>query len=122
VQPADRLHSQMDPGPVAQANKIAGHEALTMHPNDAQRRGLKAGDRVRVFNARGACLAGLKLSSDQLPGVVIMATGAWFEPDNNPDAPERSGTANVLTRDIGTSTLTQGPNAMSCLVDVCRFP
>jgi hypothetical protein len=34
---------------------------------------------------------------------------------------ERAGTANVLTRDVGTSQLTEGPIAMSCLVEVERF-
>ena len=34
---------------------------------------------------------------------------------------ERAGTANVLTRDLGTSQLTEGPIAISCLVEVERF-
>lgn len=118
IQPADRLHSQLDPAPLAQSNKIAGHEAITMHTVDAVRRGLKAGDRVRVFNSRGSCLAGLCLSANLTPGVVVMSTGAWFEPGESAGDSERNGAANVLTRDIGTSSLTQGPNAMSCLVDV----
>jgi biotin/methionine sulfoxide reductase len=74
-----------------------------------------------VFNARGACLAGVRLDDGVLPGVVVMATGAWFDADfSAPEAPERAGTANVLTRDVRTSQLTQGPNAMSCLVEVER--
>ena len=118
IQPADRLHSQLDPAPLSQSNKVAGHEALTMHTDDATLRGLKAGDRVRVFNSRGACLAGLRLSTELARGVVVISTGAWFEPGTHPGDPERNGAANVLTRDIGTSSLTQGPNAMGCLVEV----
>ncbi|WP_029004845.1 molybdopterin-dependent oxidoreductase [Azorhizobium doebereinerae] len=119
VQPADRLHSQMDFAPLPQGNKVAGREALAMHPQDAAARGCAAGDTVRVFNDRGALLAGLVLDAGIHPGVVVMSTGAWFDPDpDDPDAPERGGTANVLTRDVGTSRLTQGPNAMSCLVEV----
>lgn len=117
IQPADRLHSQMDGAPLAVSNKIAGCEALTMHPDDAAARQLTAGSKVRVFNDRGACFAGLRLDGDITPGVVVMATGAWFRPDDDSGV-EQAGTANVLTRDIGTSSLTQGPNAMSCLVDV----
>ncbi|RBP64562.1 hypothetical protein DES54_10749 [Brenneria salicis ATCC 15712 = DSM 30166] len=52
-----------------------------------------------------------------------MSTGAWFEPGFGRQQwhpVEQSGNANVLTLDIGTSPLTQGPNAMSCLVDVVR--
>jgi len=47
-----------------------------------------------------------------------MATGAWFDPDG--DALERHGNPNVLTLDIGTSRLTQGPSALSVLVEVER--
>ncbi len=118
VQPADRLHSQLDFAPLPQSNKVAGHEALTLHPRDAAARGIKAGDVVKVFNARGALLAGLRIDPAVRQGVALMATGAWFDPDLSGNGPERAGTANVLTRDIGTSHLTQGPNAMSCLVEV----
>lgn len=117
VQPADRLHSQMDAAPLAQSNKIAGCEAVTMHPDDAAARKLCAGSKVRIFNDRGACMAGLRLDPDISRGVVVMSTGAWFRTDEATGI-EQAGTANVLTRDVGTSSLTQGPNAMSCLVDV----
>ncbi|WP_233214129.1 molybdopterin-dependent oxidoreductase [Achromobacter sp. MYb9] len=116
IQPADRLHSQMDAAPLAQGNKVAAREALRMHPDDARARGLRGGDTVRLYNARGACLVGAVLDDGVLPGTVVMATGAWYWPAADDDAPERAGTANVLTLDIGTSSLTQGPNAMSCLV------
>jgi biotin/methionine sulfoxide reductase len=122
VQPADRLHSQLDAAPLAQGNKVAGVECLTMHPDDARVRGIAAGDRVRAFNGRGACLLGVRLSADVMRGVVLMATGAWYDPDPSPGQPERAGAANVLTLDIGTSELSQGPNAMSCLVQVERWP
>lgn len=122
VQPSDRLHSQLDPAPNVQANKIAGAERLTMNALDAAERGISNGDRIRVFNDRGACIAGAFLTHDVLRGVVITATGAWYDPDPRPGMPERSGTANVLTLDIGTSELTQGPNAMSCLVNVEPYP
>lgn len=120
VQPADRLHSQMDFAPLAQAGKVAGREAITLNPADAAARGCAAGDTVRVFNGRGALLAGLQTDAGVRPGVVVMATGAWFDPDPVAGSPERAGAANVLTRDVGTSGLSQGPNAMSCLVEVAR--
>jgi biotin/methionine sulfoxide reductase len=122
AQPADRLHSQMDFATLPRRNKVDGRERITLHPEDARARGLNAGETVRVFNARGACLAGLAVSDGVMRGVALMSTGAWFDPDlSSPEAPERAGTANVLTRDIGTSELTQGPNAMSCLVEVGRW-
>lgn len=120
VQPADRLHSQLDPGPLAQANKIAGSERIAMHPDDARRRGLTTGQRVRVFNGRGALLAGLAVDDGITPGVCVMATGAWYDPDEQ--GLDHAGAANSVTLDIGTSELTQGPNAMSCLVEVEAAP
>jgi len=116
IQPPDRLHSQQDPGPLAQAHKIAGREALRLNPADAAARGLKSGDLVRVFNARGACLAGVRIDEGVMAGVAVMATGAWYDPA--PDGLERNGNANVLCPDIGTSRLAQGPSALSTLVEV----
>ena len=122
-QPATRLHGQLDPGRIAAADKIEGREPILMHPEDAAAHGLSAGDILRVFNDRGACLAGLRLDEGLLRGVVMMATGAWFDP-LEPGVPGSlcvHGNANVLTADIGTSRLGQGPSAQSCLVAVERF-
>ncbi len=116
IQPPDRLHSQMDSGPLSQANKIAGREMLRIHPDDATARGLVDGAVVRIHNGRGACLAGLRVDDAVLRGVAVIATGAWFDPDDS--GLERSGNPNVLSLDIGTSRLAQGPSALSVLVDV----
>lgn len=116
-----RLHSQMDPGPVSRATKIAGREPIRLNPGDAAHRGIKDGDLVRVFNDRGACLAGAAIDEGVMPRVAVMATGAWFDPSDEPDAPERHGNPNVLTLDLGTSRLTQGPSALSLLVEIERW-
>ncbi len=123
VQPATRLHSQMDQGAVSLASKIAGREPILMHEADAEARGLAAGEIVRVFNDRGACLAGLALTLDLLRGVVVLPTGAWFDPlePGKPGSLCVHGNPNVLTQDIGTSRLGQGPSAHSCLVEVERW-
>ena len=92
-----------------------------MNPADAARRDIRGGDLVRVYNDRGACLASAVLDQGVMPQVAIMATGAWFDPSNAADAPERHGNPNVLTVDIGTSKLSQGPSALSVLVDVERW-
>jgi biotin/methionine sulfoxide reductase len=120
-QPASRLHSQMDPGPVSRGQKVAGREPIRINPADAARRGIGDGDIVRVFNARGACLAGAVLDPDVMPGVAAMATGAWFDPPDAAGEPERHGNANVLTLDIGTSPLAQGPSALTALIEIERW-
>ena len=122
-QPATRLHGQLDPGRVAAADKIKGREPVLVHPEDAAARGLRDGDVARIHNARGACLAGVRLNGGLLRGVVSMATGAWYDPatPGDPDALCVHGNPNVLTADIGTSRLGQGPSAQSCLVQIERW-
>lgn len=121
IQPGDRLHSQLDGTPSVQKNKTAGRETLWMHPQDAQARGIADGEEIKVSNARGVMLAGVRLTDGVTAGVVLISTGAWFDPGfgkANWQPYDRAGNPNVLTLDIGTSSLTQGPNAMSCLVEV----
>ena len=120
-QAASRLHSQMDPGPVSRGQKVAGREPVRVSPADAEKRGIRDGDLVRVFNSRGACLAGAVIDPGVIPGVVVMATGAWFDPATSGDEPERHGNPHVLTMDIGSSPLAQATSALTALVEVERF-
>ncbi|WP_043834855.1 molybdopterin-dependent oxidoreductase [Muricoccus aerilatus] len=118
-QPATRLHGQLDPARAARAGKLQGREPIRMHPADAAARGLVTGQVVRVFNDRGAALAGLVLEEGLRPGVVTMSTGAWWDPrETEAGLLCVHGNANVLTQDIGTSSLGQGCAAQSCLVQV----
>ncbi|HEY3909686.1 MAG TPA: molybdopterin-dependent oxidoreductase [Stellaceae bacterium] len=122
-QPATRLHSQLDFGATSLASKIKGREPARIHPGDAAARGIADGDIVRLYNERGACLAGAVLSDALRPGVVQLATGAWYDPED-PGA-ERPfcvhGNPNVLTRDAGTSRLAQGCTGQLTLVEIERF-
>jgi biotin/methionine sulfoxide reductase len=119
-QPVTKLHSQLDHGSVSRAAKIRQREPITLHPADAQARKLKAGDIVRVFNDRGACLAGVTIDDQVRHGVVQMSTGAWYDPlePGKLGSLCKHGNPNVLTPDKGTSKLGQGPIAHSCLVEV----
>jgi len=122
-QPATKLHSQYDHGELSRASKIAGREPITLNPVDAKARGLAPGDIVRVFNDRGACLAGVRVSDGLRPGVVEMATGAWYDPlePGRLGTLDKHGNPNVLTMDKGSSRLGQGCIAHSCLVEVEKF-
>ncbi len=115
-QPEKRLHSQLDPSAHSHSGKIAGKEVLLMHPDAAAARGLNAGDVVRVFNDRGACLAAVGIDSHRLVDVVSLPTGSWFK--RMADLTDANGNPNVLTADVGTSKLAQGPSANTCLVEV----
>jgi biotin/methionine sulfoxide reductase len=122
-QPASRLHSQFDYGATSVASKVHGREPVRIHPDDAAARGIAGGDVVRLFNDRGACLAGAVISDALRPGVVQLATGAWYDPeDKTADHPLCvHGNPNVLTRDAGTSRLAQGCTGQLCLVELQRF-
>ncbi|CAH0195420.1 molybdopterin guanine dinucleotide-containing S/N-oxide reductase [Roseomonas sp. CECT 9278] len=122
-QPATRLHSQLDFGGHSIASKRRGREVAAMHPADAAARGIGDGDVIRLFNDRGACLAAVRLTTDIRPGVVQLATGAWYDPqDPRDDKPLCvHGNPNVLTRDAGTSALSQGCTGQLTVIEVERF-
>jgi biotin/methionine sulfoxide reductase len=122
-QPATRLHSQLDFGGHSAAAKHRGREVASMHPVDAAARGVVDGDIIRIFNARGACLAGVRVTDDIRPGVIQLSTGAWYDPaDPKEDAALCvHGNPNVLTRDAGTSALAQGCTGQLTTAEVERF-
>lgn len=119
-QPKFRLHSQLDQTAISLASKIRGREPACIHPADAAARGIGEGHIIEIFNDRGRILAGAVLCQDVLPGVIQMATGAWYDPDRpgEANALDKHGNPNVLTADRGTSSLGQGPSALSALVDI----
>lgn len=122
-QPALRLHSQLDQSTRSLAQKIRGREPLWINPADAARRGIAEGDLVLVRNDRGSCHAGAHITDTIRPGVVQLATGAWYDPaePGRVGAVDKHGNPNVLTLDKGTSKLAQGPSAHSVLVEVERW-
>ncbi|MEX0953283.1 MAG: molybdopterin-dependent oxidoreductase [Nitriliruptoraceae bacterium] len=122
-QPSTRLHSQYDHGDASRDNKVQEREPVLISADDAQARGIRDGDVVRLFNERGACLAGAVVTDEIMPGVVSLSTGAWFDPQDPsaPDSLEVHGNPNAVTLDIGTSSLAQGPSSNTTLVEVERF-
>jgi len=119
-QPQTKLHAQMDFGRVSVDGKVGGREPAVLNPADAKARGIADGDVVRVFNDRGEVLAGAVLSDGVRPGVIRLATGAWYDP-TEPFGLDKHGNPNVLTPDRGTSKLAQGPIAHSALVEVEKY-
>jgi biotin/methionine sulfoxide reductase len=122
-QPRSKLHSQLDHSTLSRDAKVAGREAMVIHPEDARSRSIQNGDIVRLYNTRGACLAGAVLSDAVMRGVVRVSTGAWWDPVLVGEASDldKHGNANVLTRDVGASRLSQGCAAQTCMVEVERF-
>ena len=122
-QPTSRLHGQLDNGPASLTSKVKGREPIWINPHDAAARGIADGGVVRVFNERGACLAGAVVTDAMSRGVVQLQTGAWYDPDEPGRAGtlDRHGNPNVLTLDKGTSKLAQGPISQTTLVDIERW-
>ena len=122
-QPAGRLHSQLDFGSHSMSLKVQGRERLRLHPSDARVRGIRNGDIVRVYNDRGGCLTGAWIAEDVRPGVAQLSTGAWYDPRDVEGIGEVCvhGNPNVLTHDIGTSSLAQGCSGQLVLVEIERF-
>jgi biotin/methionine sulfoxide reductase len=120
-QPSHRLHSQQDMGAASRSTKVAGREPIRLHPADAAVRGLRDGDVARVRSAQGTLLAGVVVTGAMSPGVAQMHTGAWYDPSAPDIADCVNGNVNVLTRDVGTSTLAQGCSGAHVLVSVERY-
>ena len=122
-QPAPRLHSQLDHGAHSQAYKVDQREPVRINAADARKRHINHGDTVKVYNARGQFLATAQIDDNLRTGVIQIATGAWLDPAD-PQADQvvcKHGNPNVVTHDRGTSSLAQGPAAMSCLVKIEKF-
>ena len=117
---------------IARFQRQAGRDVLFQTGTDehglkmaqaARARGIAEGDVVRIFNARGACLAGVRFDSRQRADVIVLSTGAWYDPlvPGETGTLDKHGNPNVLTLDKGTSKLAQAPAAHSLLVEVERY-
>jgi anaerobic dimethyl sulfoxide reductase subunit A len=106
-----RTHSIHDNQP---ALARADHDDVWLHPRDAAARGILDGQRVRVFNARGATELPVRVTDRIAPGVVSIKEGAWFALDGQ--GHDTRGCANLLTADLASPAGATPFN--SCFVDV----
>jgi len=121
--PKYRLHSQMDNTWLRETYEVAGREPMWINTEDAKARGIVDGDVVRIFNDRGASLAGAVVTDRIRQGVVMLQEGAWYDPDQPGEigALCKHGNINTLTIDKGTSKLAQGNIANTALVEVEKY-
>jgi anaerobic selenocysteine-containing dehydrogenase len=92
-----------------------GALTLDIDAGDAAARGIRDGDRVRIFNARGAVLARARVGDDVVPGVVSLPSGWWAS------LVEGGASANALTPGRITD-LGGGAAFHDTLVEVEREP
>ncbi len=86
---------------------------LDMHPDDAEVRGIREGDRVRVFNQRGAYTLRVRINGKPRPGVVV-APSLWWK-KYSPDGRNANNLTSQRTADLGG-----GATFYDCRVQVER--
>ena len=102
--PRWRVHSQHDDMQwlrEIETNKIVGpdgyaYQTAWIHPDDAKVRGIKHRDIIKVYNERGAVLAGAYVTERVMPGVLSMDHGARYDAIV-PGELDRGGAINVIT-------------------------
>ncbi len=109
-----RTHSTWDEDPWMEE---AEPQQMWISLQDAAVRGIENGDRVRVFNSRGALLVHARVTKRIRPGVVAIPQGAWYTPDK--DGVCQRGCINVLTSQKATP-LAHGNAQHTILVEVKR--
>ena len=95
---------------VAFLREREGKPFCILHPKDADKRGLKDGAQVRLFNDRGAIGLVLKVSDEVQPGVVLV-------PGQRPSSETVAGTINMLCSDRYTD-MGEGATYQSTYLDV----
>jgi anaerobic selenocysteine-containing dehydrogenase len=123
--PRWRVHSQHDDMKwlrEIETNKIVGsdgygYQTAWIHPDDAAARGIKHHDIFKVFNERGAVLAGAYVTERVMPGVVYMDHGARYDPVVVGEL-ERGGAINTITPRNTISKNATGMVSGGFLVDI----
>jgi len=88
---------------------------LDMHPEDAAARGIRDGDKVRVFNDRGDYTLKARINGKPRRGVVV-APSVWWK-KYSPDGRNANNVTSQRTTDIGG-----GATYYDCRVEVEKAP
>ena len=90
-------------------------DELMINPIDAEPRGIKTGDKVRVFNDRGSLVIPAFVTARVIPHLVAMPQGAWYRPDEK--GVDQGACFNVLTT-LEATPLAKGNPSHTNLVQV----
>ncbi|NMG75319.1 molybdopterin-containing oxidoreductase family protein [Aromatoleum diolicum] len=90
-----------------------GSPKLEIHPDDAARRGIAAGERVRIFNDRGAFHAQAVITERVRCGLVVCPSIWWRKLSG--DGENANAVTSAALTDIGG-----GPTFYDCLVEVAK--
>jgi anaerobic selenocysteine-containing dehydrogenase len=106
------LNSSFANLPTFLANEPTPH--LEIHPDDAAARGIASGDRVRVFNDRGALVLTARVDARTRPGVVV-ALSIWWR-KLSPDGTNANMVTGQALTDLGRAA-----TFYDCLVEAERI-
>ena len=96
---------------------------VRLNPFDAESRGIRENDLVKVFNDRGAVICAARLTGRVAPGTVHSYEGsAVYDPLGEPGAsPDRGGCMNILTPGRPIIKKSHSIAANSCLVQIAKW-
>ena len=126
--PKFRIHTMMENVTwIRDFHKIKGpdgreYEPIWISTIDAEARGIKRGDIVKVFNDKGELLAGAYVTERIKPGTIRMYYGSLWEP-HDPQIHrclDRGGSANVLTTNEPMSCHAHLHRIEHRMVEVCK--
>ncbi len=73
---ASRIHSQF--GNLKVIRSVVDEPAWEISAADARRKGVKSGDRIRIFNSRGEITGKVKISARVKSGSLVFPNGIWL--------------------------------------------
>ncbi len=127
-----RLHAEHDDVtwlreiPTCKIKGIDGYlyEPIWLHPSEAEKRGIKNGDIIGMFNEKGMVLGGAYVTERIMPGVAYQDHGARADPIvDDPNIPmeewiDRGGANNLICPDKPISPNAIGQVSSAFLVEV----
>ncbi len=95
------------------------YEPVWLNPAEAETRGIRHGDIVKIYNERGIVLGGAYVTERLMPGVAYMDHGARWDPII-PGKVDRGGAINTITPRKITSKNATGMVVSGFLVEVAK--
>lgn len=95
------------------------YEPIWINPTDAQARGIKHGDVVKVYNERGTVIMGAYVTERIMPGVVMASEGAAYDPVDVGNV-DKGGCINSISPNI-LSRYAWGMNVSGFLLQIEKW-
>jgi molybdopterin guanine dinucleotide-containing S/N-oxide reductase-like protein len=97
---------------------------IRIHPSDAEPRGIRHGEIVKMYNERGAVLGVVQITERVRPGLIhSYQAGAKYDPlePGKPGSIDKGGCTNLLTPSRMVSKNAPGMANNSCLVEISKW-